>query len=75
MQYSQSQRDWLRHLSIEQGQGLKVACLEGIVYWMGYISTDQLEMLATNMRESAHGQYLLEILDDRAGSKRTLLTG
>ncbi len=52
--------------AIEQRQGLKVACLEEIAYRMGYISTDQLERLATNMKESPYGQYLLEILDDRA---------
>ncbi len=58
--------------AIEQRQGLKVACLEEIAYRMGYISTDQLERLATNMKESPYGQYLLEILDDRVGTKRTL---
>jgi glucose-1-phosphate thymidylyltransferase len=58
--------------AIEQRQGLKVACLEEIAYRMGYISADQLERLATNMKESAYGQYLLEILDDRAGSNRTV---
>jgi glucose-1-phosphate thymidylyltransferase len=56
--------------AIEQRQGLKVACLEEIAYRMGYISADQLERLATNMKESAYGQYLFEILDDRAGSNR-----
>ncbi|UCF72104.1 MAG: glucose-1-phosphate thymidylyltransferase RfbA [Deltaproteobacteria bacterium] len=58
--------------AIEQRQGLKIACLEEIAYRLGYISADQLEMLATNMKESPYGQYLLEILDDRAGGKRTL---
>ncbi|MFB0520142.1 MAG: glucose-1-phosphate thymidylyltransferase RfbA [Desulfatiglandales bacterium] len=58
--------------AIEQRQGLKIACLEEIAYRLGYISADQLEMLATNLKESPYGQYLLEILDDRAGGKRTL---
>jgi glucose-1-phosphate thymidylyltransferase len=57
--------------AIEERQGLKVACLEEIAYRMGYISADQLEKLATTMKESTYGQYLLEILDDRAGSNRT----
>jgi dTDP-glucose pyrophosphorylase len=35
---------------------------------MGYISADQLEMLAMNLKESAYGQYLLGILEERAGS-------
>jgi glucose-1-phosphate thymidylyltransferase len=58
--------------AIEQRQGLKIACLEEIAYRLGYISADQLEMLATNIKESPYGQYLLEILDDRAGGKRSL---
>ena len=56
--------------AIEQRQGLKIACLEEIAYRMGYIPADQLEKVAMNMKESAYGQYLLEILDDRTGSKK-----
>lgn len=48
--------------AIEQRQGLKIACLEEIAFRMGYISANQLEMLAGKMKESAYGQYLLEIL-------------
>jgi glucose-1-phosphate thymidylyltransferase len=51
--------------AIEQRQGLKSACLEEIAYRRGYISADQLETLATGMRESSYGQYLLEILREK----------
>ncbi len=54
--------------AIEQRQGLKTACLEEISYRMGYISADQLEILAMHMKESSYGQYLLEILDEKPGS-------
>jgi len=54
--------------AIEQRQGLKTACLEEIAYRMGYISADQLEILAMRMKESSYGQYLLEILDEKPGS-------
>ncbi|MBW1714905.1 MAG: glucose-1-phosphate thymidylyltransferase RfbA [Deltaproteobacteria bacterium] len=54
--------------AIEQRQGLKTACLEEISYRMGYISADQLEILAMRMKESSYGQYILEILDDKPGS-------
>ncbi len=54
--------------AIEQRQGLKTACLEEISYRMGYISADQLEILAMRMKESSYGQYLLEILDEKPGS-------
>jgi glucose-1-phosphate thymidylyltransferase len=56
--------------AIEQRQGLKTACLEEIAYRMGYISADQLEILAMHMKESSYGQYLLEILDEKPGSTR-----
>jgi glucose-1-phosphate thymidylyltransferase len=55
--------------AIEQRQGLKIACLEEIAYRMGYISASQVEELAMAMKESAYCQYLLGILDERAGSK------
>ena len=54
--------------AIEQRQGLKTACLEEISYRMGYISADQLEILAMRMKESSYGKYLLEILDEKPGS-------
>ena len=54
--------------AIEQRQGLKTACLEEIAYRMGYISADQLKILAMRMKESSYGQYLLEILDEKPGS-------
>ncbi len=54
--------------AIEQRQGLKTACLEEISYRMGYISADQLEILAMRMKESSYGQYILEILDEKPGS-------
>ena len=56
--------------AIEQRQGLKTACLEEISYRMGYISADQLEILAMRMKESSYGLYLLEILDEKPGSTR-----
>jgi glucose-1-phosphate thymidylyltransferase len=58
--------------AIEQRQGLKTACIEEIAFRMGYISSDQLERLATNMKESDYGRYLLEILAERPGSTRAL---
>ena len=56
--------------AIEQRQGLKTACLEEIAYRMGYISADQLEILAMHMKQSSYGQYLLEILDEKRGSTK-----
>ncbi|MBX7167891.1 MAG: glucose-1-phosphate thymidylyltransferase RfbA [Pirellulales bacterium] len=47
--------------AIEARQGLKVACLEEIALHKGFITADQLEKLATTMKNT-YGQYLLEIL-------------
>lgn len=53
--------------TIEQRQGLKVACLEEIAYRMGYIELEQLEELAEPMKESSYGQYLLQMLERERG--------
>jgi glucose-1-phosphate thymidylyltransferase len=47
--------------TIEQRQGLKIACLEEIAYFMGYISKKELEALALTMKNSSYGDYLRKI--------------
>jgi glucose-1-phosphate thymidylyltransferase len=47
--------------TIEQRQGLKVACLEEIAFRQGWIDTDALTELAEVMRKTQYGQYLLEL--------------
>src|SRR5918912_711193 len=49
--------------TIEQRQGLKVACPEEIAYRMGYIDAEQIARLAEPMKKSGYGQYLLEIVE------------
>ena len=53
-------------LTIEQRQGLKIACLEEIAYRMGYISGEKLKRLALNMKNSSYGDYLLRIIKEGA---------
>ena len=48
--------------SIEERQGLMMACLEEIAYRMGYISADDVRRLARPMTGS-YGRYLLDLLD------------
>ena len=48
--------------TIEERQGLKIACVEEIAYRMGYISSDQLEKLARPLMNNGYGQYLMDIL-------------
>ena len=45
--------------TIENRQGLKVACIEEIAYEMGYISQAQLIQLAQPLLKNQYGQYLL----------------
>ena len=49
--------------TIEQRQGLKVACPEEIAFQAGWISRDQLLGLAEPLRKNAYGQYLLALAD------------
>ncbi len=45
--------------TIENRQGLKVACIEEIAYEMGYISKEELIALAQPLKKNQYGQYLL----------------
>lgn len=46
--------------TIENRQGLKVACLEEIACQMGYISTEELLVLAEPLKKNGYGQYLIQ---------------
>jgi glucose-1-phosphate thymidylyltransferase len=48
--------------TIEQRQGLKIACPEEIAYRMGYIDAAQVERLAEPLRQTAYGRYLQQML-------------
>lgn len=50
--------------TIEDRQGLKVACPEEIAWRMGYIDSAQLESLASRLDNSGYGAYLRSLLKD-----------
>jgi glucose-1-phosphate thymidylyltransferase len=50
--------------TIEQRQGLKIACPEEIAYRMGYIGAEQLERLAEPLKQTAYGQYLRQLIQE-----------
>ena len=52
--------------TIENRQGLKVACLEEIAFRKGYIDAAQLVHLAEPLKKSGYGQYLLGLLGDKS---------
>ena len=51
--------------TIENRQGLKVACLEEIAFEMGYISKENLMELAQPLKKNQYGQYLLQRAKDK----------
>ena len=51
--------------SIEERQGLKVACLEEIAFRKGYISKEQLVELAKPLLKNQYGQYLMKIMNEK----------
>jgi len=48
--------------TIENRQGLKIACLEEIAYRKGFISAAQVEKLADLMMQNSYGHYLINML-------------
>ena len=51
--------------TIEQRQGLKVACPEEIAFRLGYIDSAQLEALAARLGKSTYADYLRRLLADK----------
>ena len=49
--------------TLEKRQGMKISCIEEIAFRMGYIDKNQLEFLASKMKNNQYGQYLLKIAD------------
>lgn len=52
--------------TVEERQGLKIACIEEIAYRMGYIDAKRLEELAEPLKKNHYGQYLLRIIKDKS---------
>lgn len=50
--------------TIENRQGLKIACLEGIALRKGWITIDKIRELAKPMIKNQYGQYLIKIADE-----------
>ena len=51
--------------TIENRQGLKVACLEEIAYRQGFISDTELAMAADRYGKSGYGRYLKMVLENK----------
>ncbi len=53
--------------TLEERQGMKIACPEEIALSQGYITADQLYELAQPLRKSSYGQYLLQVWAEATG--------
>jgi glucose-1-phosphate thymidylyltransferase len=54
--------------TVEQRQGLKVACLEEIAFLKGFIDASQLHRLAAAQAKSPYGAYLMQVLNESRGA-------
>jgi glucose-1-phosphate thymidylyltransferase len=50
--------------TIEQRQGLKIACPEEIAFRMGYIDAEQVERLAEPLGKTGYGRYLRQLIEE-----------
>jgi len=53
--------------TIQERQGLRIACLEEIAYRLGYIGREDVRNLATDMLKNDYGKYLLTLIDEGGG--------
>lgn len=49
--------------TIEKRQGYKIACLEEIAFYNGWLSKQQLKALANPFLKNSYGQYLIGLVD------------
>ena len=47
---------------IEERQGLKIGCIEEIAYIKGFISAEQLRVIAQPLLKSGYGEYLINLI-------------
>jgi len=53
--------------TIEDRQGLKIACPEEIAFRAGWITRSDLQRIADGMKKNSYGQYLQNVVDDAHG--------
>lgn len=49
--------------TIEKRQGYKVACLEEIAYYNGWVTAEDLKRIGESLSKNGYGQYLLNLLE------------
>lgn len=51
--------------TVELRQGLKIACPEEVAYYMGAIDAEKVRQLASSLKNSTYGRYLMALVDSR----------
>ncbi|MEV5769591.1 glucose-1-phosphate thymidylyltransferase, partial [Micromonospora sp. NPDC052213] len=54
---------------IEERQGMKIGCVEEVVWRSGLIDDERLRVLAHPLTRSGYGEYLLGLLAERSGTE------
>ena len=49
---------------VQERQGYYISCIEEIAWRRGFISLEQLKALGEEQKQTAYGQYILEIAAD-----------
>lgn len=59
--------------AVQRRQGLYIACIEEIAYRMGYITKQQLLVMAQEFEKSSYGQYLRGLVNDNNSNNTDLV--
>ena len=52
--------------TLERRQGMKISCPEEVAYRMGYITRSRLIELASSLKKSGYGEYLLRMIESES---------
>ena len=56
--------------SVQNRQGLYIACIEEISFYKGYIDSDRLYKLAEGLNNTNYGKYLISLASGENYTKR-----
>ncbi len=56
--------------TIEERQGLKIACVEEVAYRMGFIDAGQVARLAAPLEKSGYGEYLMQVVAEKSAPNK-----
>ena len=52
--------------TIEKRQGYKIACLEEIAFYQGWLTKEELQILAKPLQKNSYGEYLLDLMESHS---------